>query len=331
MQARLSKTILRRCAGIIILLVALSLLARFYAVWYIDRPGAYDQQVTIMIEKGTGLRQIAYHLEQAGVIDDRRLFIWLLVWRNEAHLLKSGEYALPAYASLDRIRDILIHGTPISHRITFGEGMSMAAMLAKIARDPRFSGKIAHKPVEGALKPDTYFFSRNTKRQDFLHRLQKAQDGVLARLWPLRKADIPLKTPREALILASIIEAETAKQEERGKIAAVFLNRLQKNMPLQSDPTVIYAITRGEKPLGRALRKADLKIQDAYNTYRNRGLPPGAIGNPGEKAIHAALNPQASNALFFVADGKGGHLFARTYADHLQNVRLWRQIQKKTQ
>ncbi|MCH8835131.1 MAG: endolytic transglycosylase MltG, partial [Proteobacteria bacterium] len=223
---------------------------------------------------------------------------------------------------------LLQSGKTVVRRLTVAEGLTTTQVLAQLNRTEGLAGDLPSPPGEGTLLPETYHFSYGERRDAMVARMRAAMDETLARLWDSRAPGLPLKSPREALILASIVEKETALPEERSRIAAVFLNRLGKGMRLQSDPTVAYALTGGRGPLGRPLSRADLKTPSPFNTYLIDGLPPGPVSNPGRAAMAAVLDPVATEDFYFVADGTGGHVFARTLGEHNRNVVRWRKFQK---
>lgn len=292
-------------------------------------PAASDggAQTVVLLEKGLGLSQIAAKLEAAGVLADARLFK-LGVYRYQAtRALKAGEYAIPAHASMFAVMEILREGKSLLHRLTVPEGLTTAQALRIVAADPVLAGELTVAPLEGALLPDTYLFTRGESRDAIVRRMMAAQDALLDSLWDGRAPKLPYKTRQQALTLASIVEKETGVPSERPRVAAVFVNRLRKGMRLQSDPTIIYGLTGGE-PLGRGIRLSELQRQTPYNTYLIDGLPPTPIANPGRDAIAAVLNPPTSNELYFVADGTGGHVFAGTLAEHERNVRRWREVER---
>jgi len=281
---------------------------------------------TIVIAPGSGLGAIAKTLEEAGVIENALLFRVGVVRRRHTAQLKAGEYAFPAHASEGQIVDMMIARKVVEHRITITEGLTSDAAVALVKADPVLTGDVPTVP-EGSLLPETYLFERGTTRAELIARMHRAQTRLLVQLWPGRKPDLPLMTEDDALKLASIVEKETAVPAERPRIAAVFLNRLKMGMKLESDPTIIYGLTKGV-PLGHPLRQSELAMPNPYSTYQIEGLPPTPISNPGKDAIAAVLNPAQSEELYFVADGSGGHVFAKTIAEHQKNVAQWRRLQQ---
>ncbi len=222
---------------------------------------------------------------------------------------------------------LLQSGRTVVRRLTVVEGMTTDQVLEQLRAAEGPVGTLDDHPPEGSLLPETYHFSYGDTRDAMLARMMRAMDKLLADLWPNRAADLPLETPRQAVTLASVVEKETGKPDERARMAGVFVNRLRRGMPLQSDPTVLYALTEGRSTLDRRLTRDDLTADSPYNTYRNKGLPPGPICNPGRDALVAALNPLPTDDLYFVADGEGGHFFAKTLKEHNRNVARFRRIQ----
>jgi UPF0755 protein len=243
--------------------------------------------------------------------------------------LKAGEFAFAPAISAREAAAVIAGGRTVVRRITLPEGITTAQAVALLRAAEGFEGEIATVPAEGALLPDTYHYSWGDQRGKMLERQRRAMSDALAELWDKRAPDLPLKTPEEAVILASIVEKETGVPEERPRIAAVFLNRLKRGMRLQADPTVIYGLTQGQAPLDRALSRADLATRNDWNTYVIDGLPATPIANPGRAAIAAVLNPIASEDLYFVSDGTGRHVFARTLAEHNRNVARLRRIERE--
>lgn len=294
----------------------------------IHAPGPLDEARTYVVPRGAGLRTIARGLEEAGILAERRLFLLYARYRKAHRSLQAGEFEFPARASTADVLDMLVDGKPVLRFVTIPEGLTSREAVALIEAADGLTGT-AEVPPEGSLLPETYTYSFDDDRAALLARMQDAMQETLAGLWEKRAGDLPFETPEEAVILASIVEKETGVPEERPRVAAVFVNRLRKGMRLQSDPTVIFALTRGERELERPLRFKDLEVDDPYNTYRIKGLPPAPICNPGRASLEAVLNPIETEELYFVADGNGGHVFARTLAEHNRNVAEWRKVQRE--
>ena len=286
-------------------------------------PGDYAGGV-VTIPSGSSLGAIVEQLHREDVIESPVLFRLGVMFLGTQRNLQAGEFQIPARASLSQIAGILSRGRSVAYKVTVPEGTTSWEVVQILRSNPDLTGEIISVPEEGSLLPETYHFERGDKRTDVLERMMKASGDKLDSLWRQRNLNVPLDTPYEALILASIVEKETALEHERPVVAAVFLNRLEKGMRLQADPTVIYGLTLGKEPLGRPLRRSELKQDTPYNSYRRSGLPPTPICNPGAASLEAVLNPIESNFLYFVADGKGGHRFAATLAEHRRNVKAWR-------
>jgi len=317
----------------LLLLVLAVGLAGGVAYWGFQKfhePGPAAADITVVIEHGLGVRAIADKLADTGLITDPLVFAAGVRVYGEERPLQAGEYLFPAGLSMRQIMEQMIAGGTIIHRLTIPEGLTSAEIVALVAAAPDLDGSLpAATPADGSLLPETYFFSRGETRAELLERMRKGMKDALAELWPARDSTVALKSVAEAVILASIVEKETALATERPHVASVFFNRLAQGMPLQSDPTVIYALTGGKGPLGRALLRADLQVVNPYNTYVNPGLPPGPIANPGRASLQAVLHPDSTKDLYFVADGTGGHAFAATLDQHNKNVAAWRQQQKQ--
>jgi UPF0755 protein len=297
------------------------------AAW--DAPGLpapWSNQTVILVPPHSRTHDIGQMLEKKGVIKQGLLFEFDVRLKGFAGQLKAGEYAIPSRASMARIAAILASGKSIQHKLTIAEGLT-SDMAWKLVRDDKvLVGDPGPVPQEGTLLPETYLFTRGETRAHLLARMAAAQVKFLDEKWPARAQGLPIKSMQEAVTLASIVEKETALPEERRHIASVFVNRLKAGMKLQSDPTIIYDISKGY-PLGRGIRQSELDAATPYNTYVIAGLPPGPICNPGKDSLNAVLNPETGDDLYFVANGKGGHVFADTMGAHLRNVAAWRALE----
>ena len=305
-------------------------LAFAWALWSYQGPGpATDGGAprVVMLRKGAGLTEIAATLEREGAIRSQSMFAAAAQLTGAAKSLKAGEYEFKSRASMASILRDVREGKIVIHQVTIPEGMTSEAAVALLMERPDLTG-VAAAPPEGSILPETYQYERDEDRSAVLKRMMEAQDELLALLWEKRQPGLPIKTPQEAVTLASIVEKETGIAEERPQVAAVFVNRLRKGMRLESDPTIIYGLNGG-KPLGRGLRASELARPNAYNTYQIDGLPPTPIANPGRAALAAVLDPPQTDYLFFVADGSGGHVFALTYEEHLKNVAKWRNVERQ--
>ena len=319
-----------RIFSVTILIVALVLGA--VAGWgyaAFTQPGALRQPVAVYIDPESSLNRIAEVLTTKGVIEQPLVFGLGVRISGMTTRLRAGEFSFPAGVSPVEVARILESGETVLRRVTFAEGLTTAEVMARLMKVEGLHGFVAESASEGSLLPETYYFSYGDDRMELIQRMRTAMMDTLETLWSQRADDLPLATPAEALILASIVEKETGIAEERARVAAVFINRLRKGMRLQSDPTVVYGITGGSEALGRRLTRADLQALTPYNTYRIDGLPPGPIANPGRAAISAVLNPMETDEYYFVADGTGGHHFARTLEEHNRNVRRWRDIRDR--
>ena len=282
----------------------------------------------VYIEQGSSVNKIARTLVEQNIIDDPLFFkIGARLTRAKGPL-KAGEYLMPSTISTAEMIRILQAGKTHQRRVTIPEGLMAVEIIAMINETDGLSGTITDIPPEGSLLPETYHFDRGMDRRMLIARMQQAMQATIKELWETRADNLPLTTPEEAIILASIVEKETGIAAERPRVAGVFINRLNVNMALQTDPTVIYAITQGKQKLDRPLYRKDLNIESPYNTYVVTGLPPGPIANPGRASIAATLNPEEHDYFYFVADGTGGHAFGKTMDDHARNVSNWRKIQR---
>ena len=292
-----------------------------------DRPPALDQPRAISIGRGLKVTGIAEQLQREGLIGSKWLFVAGVMLGHQQSNLKAGEYLIPAHASMRDIMDAMVTGKGILYSITIPEGLTSTQIVDRLNAEDILVGDIKAIPPEGALLPETYKFTRGDTRQSIIDRMERERDSVLNDVWAHRAADLPIKSAQELVVLASIVEKETALADERSRVAAVFVNRMRLNMRLQSDPTVIYGLFGGAgKPSGYSLTRADVEKATPYNTYVVNGLPPAPIANPGRASLEAVANPSRTRDLFFVADGSGGHAFAETYEAHLKNVARWRDI-----
>lgn len=289
-------------------------------------PGPAAEPVRVLIPRGAGGEAIADLLAANGAIASSWAFLAGARWDGLLARLKAGEYSIPAGASSREVASLLASGRTVVRRVTLVEGHTSGQILAILRGAEGLEGE-ASVPAEGALLPDTYFYAWGETRARVVERAQRAQRELLAELWAKRGPDLPLRTPEEALVLASIVERETGHADERARVAAVFVNRLRVGMRLQADPTVAYGVDPSG-PLGRPLSRADLENRHPWNTYVHAGLPPTPIAHPGRAAIEATLNPPKTDELYFVADGDGRHVFARTLAEHNRNVARLREIER---
>ena len=300
-------------------------LIAIYALWW--APGPKSGPHTIIVEQGSTIGTVARQLEKAGAIPgSARTYRAMARLFGSPDPIQAGEFEIPKGMSGAAILDLLQHGKPLQRLITVTEGMPSIIVQERLAGSQYLTGAVPPVP-EGSVLPDSYGYERGEARSAVVERMQTAMAKTLAQLWAKRGTDCPIATPEQAVILGSIVEKETGKPAERPLIAGVYCNRLRTGMKLDADPTVIYPITKG-KPLGRRILKSELEADNPYNTYRNAGLPPTPIANPGKASIAAVLHPAATKALYFVADGTGGHVFAETLAEQNANVAKWFAIRK---
>lgn len=301
----------------------------YYGVKSYEEAGPLAANTNFIVRAGAGTNEIASNLERNNIITDSRVFRVLSRVYLDGETLKAGEYEIKAGATMREIVELLKSGKSILYSVSVPEGLTVKQVFKRLQDDPVLEGDLPQElPVEGSLMPDTYKFSRGTKRADILHQMLDAQKTVIDQIWDKRDDNLPVATREEFVTLASIVEKETGRADERPRVASVFLNRLDKGMRLQSDPTIIYGIFGGEgKPADRPIYQSDLEKQTPYNTYIIKGLPPTPIANPGRAALEAVANPSRTSDLYFVADGTGGHVFAETLDEHNQNVRRWRKLE----
>ncbi len=302
-------------AALVVLLVG----GNFVYGW--NAAGPSTRELTVLVKPGSSLTLTAQQLEKAGVLKSAEAFIQRAKIFGSAGEIKAGEFMIPARASNADVLSILTGGKAVQRMVTVVEGMPSIMVYERLMANSKLTGEIGI-PAEGSVLPDSYSFERGETRAQILARMQAAMQQAVAELWPRRSDTAMVKTPEEAVALASIVEKETAAKSELKMVAGVYSNRLRKNMMLQADPTIIYPITKG-KPLGRRIRQSEIQAVNDYNTYSMIGLPKGPIANPSRDAIEAALNPAKTDALFFVANGKGGHVFANTLEEHNANVEKW--------
>jgi UPF0755 protein len=309
------------CLLTAIVIVAAAAGAGYWVYRDVTDPGPLKEAHVVVIPPHTGIAGISDLLAQEGVIRYPVAFKIAAELTGRGGALKAGEYEFPASASAVQVMDLVANGKTVKHRLTIREGLTSVEIVELIREAPFLTGEIKIVPAEGDLLPETYVYSRDDTCESLIERMQQAMQDALAAAWAERRSDLPLTSPQEALTLASIIEKESGREAERGHIAAVFLNRLRFGMRLQADPTVFYALSNaGTAKIDRPLTRADLNLDSPYNTYVARGLPPGPICNPGKAALRDAVRPERSDDLYFVADGTGAHVFARTLAEHNKNV-----------
>ena len=319
---------MRRIAKWVIIaaVLLLSLIAgNFVYGW--TAPGPLAREASVVIKAGSSITSAAVQLEAEGVVKSADAFVNRAKVFGATSTIKAGEFVIPAGASNSDVLDILTGGKTVQRMVTIPEGWPSIMVYERLMANDRLEGSIG-VPVEGSVLPDSYAFEKNESRADVLKRMQDAMTRTIDELWPKRSANTVVKTPEEALTLASIVEKETSLKSELGIVAGVYSNRIRQGMMLQADPTIIYPITKG-KPLGRRIRQSEIADVNDYNTYAMVGLPKGPIANPSRAAIKAVLNPEETKALFFVADGKGGHVFANTLQEHNANVEKWYAIRRQ--
>jgi len=314
---------------VMILGVAVAMVAGYLLWQSFGAPGPLAEPRTVIIERGSGVDEIADELARAGVIGNSYAFRIVTRIEGLSSRLKAGEFAFQPGASQRAVAEQIAAGRTVTRRLTIPEGLTTFQVLALVRAAQGMEGEITSMPQEGELLPDTYDYRWGDSRERFVQRIRRELTETLTGLWNARARDLPLRGPLDAVILASIVEKETALAAERPRVAAVFLNRLRRGMKLEADPTVIYGITQGRTTLDRPLSRADLQQRTQWNTYVVDGLPPTPIANPGRAALQAVLRPAQSDELFFVADGNGGHLFARTLQEHNANVARLREIERQ--
>lgn len=294
-----------------------------------EAPGPLQEDRIVNIPRGLGIRDIADVLTREGVIDQPYVFMAGVVALKARDELKFGEYQFTKNSSLRDVVETIIEGKVVQHLLTMAEGLTSEQIVQRLLDTEALSGNIREIPREGTLLPETYKFTRGTSRDQIIQRMQQAQRRLLQEVWERRNPDLPIRTPEQLITLASIVEKETGKPEERTRVAGVFANRLRQRMKLQSDPTIIYGLVGGKGTLGRPILRSEIDQPTPYNTYVIEGLPPGPIANPGRASLEATANPARTKELFFVADGTGGHAFSESYDQHQKNVGRLRVMERE--
>ena len=306
--------------------------AYYYGRQMLETAGPLQEDKIVNIPQRAGKRDIADTLLREGVINvNPWVFIGSVFALKASSDLKPGEYSFQKHASLRDVVATIVEGKVVQHSVTIPEGLTSEQIVARLTDNDLFSGSLRELPREGTLLPETYKFPRGTSREQVIQRMQQTQKRVLAEIWERRNPDVPVKSPEALITLASIVEKETGRADERSRVAAVFTNRLRQKMKLQSDPTIIYGLVGGKGTLGRPIKRSEITQPSPYNTYVIEGLPPGPIANPGRASLEATANPARTRDLFFVADGSGGHTFTETYDQHQKNVAKLRVLEKQIQ
>ena len=315
--------------SLVVMILIVTGVALYFGKREFDGPGPLSTSSTVVIKQASSVRDIAELLARRGMISNSRVFqIGVRAHGNDGRL-KAGEYEIKAGASMRQIMETLKSGRSVLYSLTIPEGLTVVRALERIAGHEELVGDMpAETPPEGSLVADTQRFARGTTRAEIIDKMSKDQKRLVESIWRRRNPDLPLADINEFVTLASIVEKETGRADERTRVAGVFINRLRTGIRLQSDPTIIYGIFGGEgKPADRPIYRSDIDTPTPYNTYAIDGLPPTPIANPGRAALEAVANPSRTEELYFVADGAGGHVFARTLEEHNENVARWRRIE----
>ncbi len=325
--------------GFLVYSLTIAVIITLAGIFWLDhefkKPGPLSAPILFEVPRGASSGGIAELLSYEGAIHDMYIFKYAARVTGAQSDLKAGEYELQPGMSARDILSLLREGKTFQRQFTIPEGLTSYEILNLIMQVEDLKPVLIEPLVEGSLLPETYSYSRGETWADIVRRMENAMQNTIKELWPKRVENLPFSTPEEAMVLASIVEKETGVSEERKRVAGVFINRLKRGIALQTDPTVIYAITKGEHkndgkgPLGRRLLTKDLKIDSPYNTYKYPGLPPGPIANPGRASIEAVLDPEEHDFIYFVANGTGGHIFAKTLEEHNRNVAQWRKIRRR--
>ena len=302
----------------------------YYGKQTLEAPGPLQEDKIVNIPARATKRDIADALSREGVINvNPWVFIGSVFALKASSDLKPGEYSFQKNASLRDVIGTIVEGKVVQHAITIPEGLTSEQIVTRLSDNDIFAGSVREIPREGTLLPETYKFPRGTTREQVIQRMQQTQKRVLAEIWERRNPDIPIKSPEQLVTLASIVEKETGRPDERSRVAAVFVNRIRQRMKLQSDPTIIYGLVGGKGTLGRPIKRSEITQPSPYNTYVIEGLPPGPIANPGRASLEATAKPARTKELFFVADGSGGHAFAENLQQHQQNVTKLRAFEQQ--
>src|SRR4051812_29460948 len=315
--------------SIILVLAIGAAVAYQYGKHRVEAQGPLDRDKIVNIPKGLGLRDIADLLARENVIDQPMVFIGSVLVLKAKDELKYGEYKFTKQATLRETIETIVEGKVVQHAFTIPEGLTSEQIVARLAEVDFLSGNIREIPKEGTLLPETYSFPRYMTREQAIQRMQNAHRRVVQEVWDRRSPDLPVKTPEALVTLASIVEKETGRPDERSRVAAVFVNRLRQRIKLQADPTIIYGLVGGKGTLGRPIMRSEIEQPTPYNTYVIEGLPPGPIANPGRASLEAAANPARTKEIYFVADGTGAHAFAENLPQHQQNIAKLRQFEQQ--
>jgi UPF0755 protein len=336
---RPSSGLVRVISGVLTLAMMIFIGLGTGALWYsttVEQPGPLETAKAFSVRKDEATDSVAQRLESEGIVASARSFMlhYRMRWvgarfGGKPVLIKAGDYEIQPQASLTEVMDVLGEGRTVLARITIPEGLTSWRIVELVKADRNLEGEVTVVPPEGALLPDTYKFTRGMQRQAFLDLMAQKSREVLEQAWAAREPGLPLKSPEEALILASIVEKESGRRDERARVAGVFVNRLRKPMRLQSDPTIRYGLAGGQSNWSQPFYKSEIQQKTAYNTYQIDGLPPTPICNPGRASIQAVMKPAKSNELYFVADGKGGHVFSATLKEHEAAVQVWRKVERE--
>ncbi len=313
---------------LLVLIVVVTGAGLYYGKQIFEAPGPLAADKIVNIPNGSGIKEISDVLVREGVIENPYVFMGGVIVVKARGSLKHGEYQFTKNASLSDVVDTITEGKVVQHSFTVPEGLTSEQIVARLLETTALSGQIREIPREGTLLPETYKFTRGMERSLIIQRMQAAQKRAVQEAWSHRSPDLPITTPEQLITLASIVEKETGKPDERSRVAAVFVNRLKSKMRLQSDPTIIYGLTGGKGALGRPIQKNEIEQATPYNTYVIDGLPPGPIANPGKASLEATATPARTKELFFVADGTGGHAFSENYAEHQKHVARLRALER---